>query len=265
MDTSLLLLLLTAPCLALAEEPKTAPTAFQSASGIARNERDPLVGSVVRSREYVIRRAPTKQEEFIGDVSYRRASRSARADWALFDHASQVWKLRGSVHGEDRLKDRSGLSVDGHEAVHNVDTGLGELRGQGENGLVTLIRNKPGPEATDRAYARKLSWDQKGGTLRLLGDVRLDSPMGEAAAWTALYRHSDRSLTLTGGPPLVAPRQRGWQAAAQADEIRATERPQKIQAAGSVRGWLFFPPEEPAASRGPSGLNRLWPFKPPKK
>lgn len=246
-------------------QPKPSPTAFESATGITRKERDPLVGSVVRSREYVIRRAPTKQEEFIGDVSYRRAARSARADWALFDHASQVWRLRGSVHAEDRLKDRSSLSVDGHEAVHDVDKGLGELRAQGKDGLVTLIRNMPGPEATDRAYARKLSWDQNGGTLRLLGDVRLDSPMGEAAAWTALYRHSDRSLTLTGGPPIVAPRQPGWQAAAQAEEIRATERPQRIRAAGSVRGWLFFPPEEPAASKSPSVLNRLWPFKPRKR
>jgi len=248
----------------------------RAAEDSQRSEKAPLVGSVVRSRDYVIRRAPRKQEEFIDDVSYRRGERSARADWALYDHESQTWTLRGRVHGEDRSKDGTLLSVEGQEAIHNVKAGVGELRPPPDTGLVHLTRKwlrtvsrQKGPgsselvssTATDHASGRKLLWNEKAGTVRLEGNVRIDSPLGEAAGGIAVYRQAERSLTMTENRPYVVPREEGWLAAAQADEIRATEQPQKIRARGSVRGWLYFPPETQASAKQSSKSKGLWPFK----
>ena len=238
-------------------------------------DKTPLVGSVVRSREYVVRRAPHKQEEFIDEVTYRRGERSARADWALFDHEAQTWTLRGHVHGEDRSKDGSLLTVEGHEAVHNVKAGVGDIRPSAQEGIVRLTRTWLRTEsrrkgaasevitstATDHASARKLLWNEKTGVVRLEGDVRIDSPLGEAAGGVAVYRRAERTLTLTENRPYVVPREEGWLAAAQADEIRGTEEPQKIRAQGSVRGWLYFPPETQASAKGSPKAKGLWPFK----
>ncbi|MFA6029003.1 MAG: hypothetical protein WC969_04015 [Elusimicrobiota bacterium] len=222
----------------------------------AAEEGSPLVGTVVRSREYVVRRAPRKQEEFIGDVRYRRATRSFRADWALFDHLSQFWRLRGAIRGEEHYDDGGLLGLEGQEAVHDLRTGLGSMRGKDETDPVVVTRggplrvSLPTPLEGDRAVGRVLVWDEKSRTARLSGSVRVEGLYGDAAAEEALYRHEDRTLTLSGGPPYVAPREKGWSAAAQADLIRATSEPRRLRAEGGVHGWIHFPKESVDAVHG---------------
>lgn len=225
------------------------------ASQAPAGEKSSLVGTTVRSREYVIRRAPRKQEEFIGDVAYRRGDRSVKADWALFDHEAESWRSRGRLRAEDQLKDGSLLALEGEEAAHSLQSGLGELKPK-EGGRVLLTRTASG-FAAGHASARRLLWDEKAGTVRLLDDVRVESAFGDASARSALYRHADRSLTLTGGRPFAAPRQPGWTAAVQADAIRATEQPEVLSASGTVRGWLHFV-KEPEAEAGSRSFWRFW-------
>ncbi|HAH07079.1 MAG TPA: hypothetical protein DCM05_11270 [Elusimicrobia bacterium] len=222
---------------------------------VSSEEKGSLVGTTVRSKEYVIRRAPRKQEEFIGEVSYRHGIRSVSAEWALFDHDAESWKSRGRIRAEDRLKDGSVLVLTGEEASHSLKTGLGELRPM-EGGRVLLTRTAGGFDA-GQASARRLRWDEKAGTVRLLEDVRVESAFGDASARSALYRRSDRSMTLTGGRPFAAPRQPGWTAAVQADEIRATEQPEVLSASGTVRGWLHFV-KEAEASDDTRSFWRFW-------
>src|SRR5262245_34539835 len=106
---------------------KTLAVLLLLSAPVRAEKRSPLAGSVVRSREYVVRRTPHKIEEFIGDVYYRGGDRELRSDRARFDHQSQVWHGRGHVTGILRRKNGSVIEVRGDELEHNVRTGKGWL------------------------------------------------------------------------------------------------------------------------------------------
>jgi|GEM_PF-1402662 hypothetical protein len=207
---------------------------------------DPLLGSVVRSKEYVVRRAPRKQEEFIGEVRYRREDRKFSSDWALCDHDARQWRARGNVRAESRWEEGGTVLLEGQDAVHDERTGLGRLIGASSRDFVTLTRSGPLKTGmatllgSDKARARRLEWDEPARTATLIGDVRLFGPHGDAEAEQALYRHDDRSLTLSGRRPYVAPREKEWSAAAQAETIRAASEPRTLRAEGAVKGWIHF-------------------------
>jgi hypothetical protein len=214
---------------------------FLLAGAAGASEKSPLVGSVVRSREYVVRREPREQEEFIGEVSYRRQARSVRADWALYDHESKRWKARGRIRGEDKAKDGGVFTCEGHEAEYAMGSGLGELRGKTPSDDVSLERRFPGRPSTETALGRVLSWDAAARKVTLSGAVRLQGPSGRGEADEAEYLHDEGVLRLFGARPWVAPAEAGWSSALQADSIRAESASRSIRAEGGVRGWLFFP------------------------
>ncbi|MDE2510895.1 MAG: hypothetical protein KGL74_07220, partial [Elusimicrobia bacterium] len=57
----------------------------------------PVAGSVVRSKEWVVRRGKIKEEEFIGDVRYDAAGARLSADWALYRQEPDDWRARGHI------------------------------------------------------------------------------------------------------------------------------------------------------------------------
>ncbi len=236
----------------------------------AAEEKSPWAGTVVRSKEYVVRREPRRQEEFIGEVYYNQLNRTATADWALYDHEDKLWKARGHVHAEMRAEDGEIFLADGHEARHDLKTRLGDLRGKEEHGsMVRIERRAAGGEGPDILTARILRWKEGAREAELEGGVRLEGAQADSRAHRALYRHEDRSLALSGGRPVcrvrsaqapaalsaegARPRSEDgaplaaapegkplWQGAIQADSLDAGLKNHSLRASGSVRGWVEF-------------------------
>src|SRR5580692_7467039 len=56
-----------------------------------------VAGSVVRSKEWIVRRGKAREEEFSGAVRYDAAGTKLSADWALYRQAPNDWKARGHI------------------------------------------------------------------------------------------------------------------------------------------------------------------------
>lgn len=178
----------------------------------------PVGGGTVQSDEWKIRRAPEKEEEFIGDVRYRGAENAFSSDWAHFRHEPQIWRARGNVRIEHAMKSGDVLAASGDEASYNQKTLKGELMPR-----ITLALEAARPEgATPGARTRRLeSWADK-----------------------ARYDGQEGTLVLSGGRPVarkIDPEPGGWTGAVKADEIAAHREGRRVTARGKTVGWIEFP------------------------
>ncbi|NLO90722.1 MAG: hypothetical protein GX410_01850 [Elusimicrobia bacterium] len=110
--------------------PRTAPLALAlallAAADAAALDRDafpPVLGGVVRSKKWVVRR-DSKQEEFIGDVSYRNPAYFLKSDWALDDKKKEEIFLKGSVYINARRQNGSVLETYCDRAEYSKLSGL---------------------------------------------------------------------------------------------------------------------------------------------
>jgi hypothetical protein len=218
-------LLLAAAALPASAAPAPASGAFAAA------------GTVVRSKEWIVRRGKDPEEEFRGDVRYDSAGTHLSADWALFRHVEKVWRARGSVVLRRELKDGGEVTARGGSARYDEGARSGRLEpAPGER--VTFTREAPGTEP-DRGEGGRLDWtDDRVATLS--GRARVWGPRLEAWADSAAYDRSDDRLILRGGRPVLKKVEGEWTTALKADEIEATESPRRIEARGGVTGWLVF-------------------------
>jgi hypothetical protein len=196
-----------------------------------------VAGSVVRSKEWVIRRGATKEEEFVGDVRYNAAGSSFSSDWALFKHADRSWLAKGSVLLRRRLSDGSELEARGERAGHNEGTKRGFL--EAAAGKRVVFKRTPPGQAPDHGDSARADWDGEN-SLTLTGTVKVWGPRLELAADEAVYDRSMGRLTLRGGRPVVHKLVGDWTTAVKADHIVATDAPRRIEAQGKAQGWLVF-------------------------
>lgn len=197
----------------------------------------PVAGSVVRSKEWVIRRGASKEEEFVGDVRYNAAGTSLASDWALFKHADRSWLARGSVLLRRRLADGSEIEARGERAGHNEDTKRGYL--EAAPGKRVVFKRTPPGEPPDHGESGRADWDGEN-SLTLTGTAKVWGPRLELAADEAVYDRGMGRLTLRGGRPVVHKLVGDWTTAVKADHIVATDAPRRIEAQGKAQGWLVF-------------------------
>lgn len=202
------------------------------------NPKDPLAGTVVRSKEYVVKRSPHKVEEFIGDVYYRSGDRQIKSDWARFDHLSQIWQARGHVQGFLRMKDGTPVQVWGQDAEHSMKTGRGWIK---EKDTEHPIRFEHGDDSLkDQGLARRVEWDEMASKAWARGDVHVWGERGEAWGEVAEYDHDERLLTMTGRRPVIVHHEPKWSGALQADKVRALEGERQLIGDGKAQGWIVF-------------------------
>jgi lipopolysaccharide export system protein LptA len=213
-----LILLLSVPALAEAPAPKA-------------------VGSVVRSKEWVIRRSPHREEEFVGEVSYRKGPSLLTSDWALFKHEPQTWKARGRVRLRHELESGDRVEVSGETADFDQKSGRGSLLGL-KDGAVSYSR-VPLEGEPDLGSARRLEWEGQE-RIRLIGDVKVWGPRLAVQGDRADYEALAGRLTVTGGRPVVQVLQGDWTGAVQGDVVTALRRPERLHADGAARGWIKF-------------------------
>jgi len=200
-------------------------------------ESTPVAGSVVRSKEWVIRRGESKEEEFIGDVRYQSSGTRLTSDWALFKHADKTWLARGSVFLSRTSTDGSVFEARGAKAGHDERSKRGFLEpARGE--VVRFIRTPPGLEP-DRGESGRVTWNGEK-TVTLSSGAKVWGPRLELAADQAVYEKADGRLTLSGGRPVLRKVEGEWTTALKADEIVATESPRRVEAHGRVVGWMIF-------------------------
>ena len=220
MNALLLALLLAGPA-AAAEAPPPASVA----------------GSVVRSKEWVIRRGDNKEEEFIGEVRYQSAGTRMTSDWALFKHADRSWQARGAVAVRRETKDGSVLEAKGDRAGHSEETKRGNLDPvPGEGARST--RGAPGLEP-DHGESGRVTWNGEK-RVTMSGGAKVWGPRLELAADEAVYEKAEGRLTLNGGRPVLRKVEGEWTTALKADQVVATESPRRLEARGRVTGWMIF-------------------------
>lgn len=204
-------------------------------------EAAPVAGSVVRSKEWVIRRGAQKEEEFKGDVRYESAGTRLNSDWALFKHGERVWQARGAVRVHRTSSDGVELEARGERAGHDEVSKRGFLD-PAPGRRVEFTRTPPG-EAPDRGEAGRVSWDGEK-RVTLSAGAKVWGPRVELAADEAVYERATGRLELNGGRPVLRKVEGEWTTALKADEAVATETPKRIEAKGKVKGWLIFKDEK---------------------
>jgi lipopolysaccharide assembly outer membrane protein LptD (OstA) len=197
----------------------------------------PVEGSVVRSKEWVIRRGANKEEEFIGDVRYESAGTRLASDWALFSHAERTWQARGSVHLRRQTADGDVFEAQGAKAGHDEDSKRGYLDAA-PGGRVVFSRQPPGLEP-DRGESGRVTWNGEN-TVTLLAGAKVWGPRLELAADEAVYEKAEGRLTLNGGRPVLRKVEGEWTTALKADQVVASQSPRRIEARGRVQGWMIF-------------------------
>lgn len=202
--------------------------------------------AVVRSKEWVIKRSPSREDEFIGDVRYQAGPAKLTADWARYRHDSKLWNARGSVALTRELSDGSSAHASGASATFDEKARSGSLLPAG-SALVQFERRLADGSESDRAEGERLEWDGERAA-RLTGRVRVWGPRVRARAERADYAAgaSERRVDLTGGRPVLE-KVAGpdWTGALRADraaavEAAGTKDAARVSADGQVVGWLRF-------------------------
>lgn len=203
----------------------------------------PVAGSVVRSKDWIVRRGDKKEEEFVGDVRYDSQGTRLTADWALYRHEPKLWTARGKVALRKETSDGGVVEALGETARYDENDRSGTLL-PAPGGLVTFARTPPGEEP-DRGEGLRLDWESDAAAT-LTGRARVWGPRLQAWADSARYERALRRLTLRGGRPVLrkVDAEGGWTTALKADEVEATDSPRRIEARGKVVGWLVFKDEK---------------------
>jgi len=208
-----------------------------SLAGSAAAQSTPVAGSVVRSKEWVIRRGENKEEEFIGDVRYQSAGTRLTSDWALFKHADRTWQARGAVFIRREAADGDIFEARGHKAGHDQNTKRGYL--EPEPGARVRFTRTPRGLETDHGESGRVTWNGES-KVTLSAGAKVWGPRLQLAADEAVYEKKDGRLTLNGGRPVLRKVEGEWTTALKADEVIALETPRRVSARGQVKGWMIF-------------------------
>lgn len=202
----------------------------------------PTAAGVVRSKEWIVRRGENREEEFVGDVRYESAGSRLTADWALYRHASKLWKARGNIVVVRRLEDGAVLEARGEKASFSED-GRGGMLEPSPGGRVRFKRQLPGGSEPDLGEGDRLAWMDADSAV-LSGRVRVWGPRADAWSDTATWRRGTGELALEGGRPVLRKKEGDWTLAIKAEGVQASEAPRVIKARGRVKGWLQFRDQE---------------------
>lgn len=214
--------------------------AARAASEARSQSAQPVAGSVVRSKEWIVRRGKAREEEFIGDVRYDSSGVKLSADWALFQQASKDWKARGGVVLRKDLENGDVIVARGQTARYSEATKAGALE-PAPGARIPFTRTPADGTEPDHGEGEHLTWRGEEWAA-LSGRARVWGPRLQAWADVARYEPPARKLSLRGGRPVArkVDEDGGWTTALKADEIDAIDSPRRLQARGRVRGWLIF-------------------------
>ena len=194
----------------------------------------PVVGGVVRSEKWIIRKEKG-EEEFSGNVSYKNADYSFKSDWALFKKAEGELLLKGHASGVRLWPDGSKTEAFGGYArcLNEAQTAFLE---PARGGQVLITHDDP-KYGIWRATADKAFFDGKKNRLDLEGNARIEGENLVSLSEKAVYLHDARSLELFGRPVITGTRN-NCDFAVSGDTATVTNSYNLLSAQGSVKGWV---------------------------
>jgi hypothetical protein len=195
-------------------------------------------GSVVRSKQWTVRRGKKPEEEFVGDVRYEAAGARMTADWALFRHWADDWLARGRVYIRRELQSGNVIEARGETAAYDRKAGAGSLS-PARGALLDFTRTPPEGGEPDRGVGRRLTWTGRE-TATLDQDVHVWGPRTEFYADRARYDSVPRRVTLTGGRPVLRRVDGPNPGAVKADVIVGYDEPRRLVATGRAVGWIVM-------------------------
>lgn len=205
-------------------------------------------GSVVRSKQWIVRRGKKPEEEFVGDVRYEANGAKLTADWALFRHWADDWRARGRVYLRRELESGQVIEGRGETATYDQKAQTGALRPKAGAPL-TFARTPPEGGEPDHGVGRLLTWEGRT-TATLEGDVHVWGPRVEFRADRARYDSAPNRVTLTGGRPVLSRLMDANPGAVKADRIVGDDDSRRLVATGNAVGWLVL--SDTATAKGAS-------------
>jgi hypothetical protein len=204
---------------------------------VGLHAEEPLARALVKSEEWIVRRSPRKEEEFVGDVSYWKGPTSFRADWALFEHETKTWRVRGKIRALHHFRTGDRLEVLGEKAYYDLSKEKGWLSGPA--GKPVSFSRTTDDGRKDEGTAGKLEWEGSR-KLRLVDGVHVAGSDRELWSERAEGDVRGRSLLFEGGRPVLKFTSETWLGTLKADQIRAWDQPRAVTADGRATGWLIF-------------------------
>jgi lipopolysaccharide export system protein LptA len=195
-------------------------------------------GSVVRSKQWIVRRGKKPEEEFVGDVRYEASGARMTADWALFRHWADDWRARGRVYLRRELERGDVIEGRGETATYDHKTESGTLS-PAKSLLLDFTRTPPEGGEPDRGVGARMTWEGRE-TATLDGAVHVWGPRTEFRADRARYDSVPQRVTLTGGRPVLRRVEGPNPGAMKADVIVGYDDPRRLVATGRAVGWIVL-------------------------
>ena len=209
--------------------------------GLPPRTRERVSGAVIRSDKWVVHRK-LGQEEFIGNVSYEHEGEAFRSDWALWDKTEQVFHAKGRAYASRLRPPGELLEFWAQQGGYDFKT----LEGTAEAGPGDTVRFRRTSETGEilEGTGKRATWNGEEQTLTVLESVSVRGSSETARCERALYSVPDRTIRLTGGPPLVAYEAEGMSGVLQAEAVELAPDQGRLWARGAARGWVTFADKE---------------------
>lgn len=215
---------------------------FASFAHGASDASSRLAGAVIRSDTWKIHRN-LGQEEFTGNVSYRRNGDTFRSDWALWDRKKGTFRAKGNAYAGRRMPSGEVLEAWGGQGRYDFTKEVGWLDSMGNAG-VRFRRTSPQGSILN-GVAKEARWDRSTQTFTMEKNVVLRGSSETARGIHAAYSVMDQKVHLEGGPPVIEFVDEGFWGILQADEVNLFPDEKRLRAMGGAHGWLLFKQEAP--------------------
>jgi hypothetical protein len=209
-------------------------------SSVLRAE-DQLLGAVVRSDQWVVRRK-IGQEEFTGNVSVEQPGRTFKSDWALWDKINQLFFTKGRSYASKKELSGEILEAWSDEGRYNLADHTGKAWSEAGKDVLFKRTTADGQVLEGRGVRANWTGDDK--QLHLEQSVRLVGSSETARSESADYFEDARTLELAGGPPVVEYAGVGEVGAMQAIHVTMYPDDGKLHALGKVHGWVHWTSKE---------------------
>lgn len=207
----------------------------------AKYSMPPVLGGVVRSDKWVMRKKPP-EEEFTGNVSYKNPNYDVKADWALYKRAEESVSLKGNVRAMLK-KESEQTRVKAHSAEYKHKTGEIWLYPENDKDKVHIFHDDP-KQGNWTSVSRTAYIDQKEQMALLSGTARITDGKMHSISREARYFNGTGLFRLTGGRPVVWGIFDKYDFAIQGDKAEASKFYNTVTVEGRTRGWIRVPDKE---------------------
>ncbi|MFA6583131.1 MAG: LptA/OstA family protein [Elusimicrobiaceae bacterium] len=231
-----LLTALTAGVFVFAEETKPSATRKKSEKAIEKPSFPPVLGGVVSSKSWKMRREKDHALEiFDGNVNYSNPDYHLQADHVEIDRTAGKATARGGLIGERYWPNGNISKAEADSAIYNLNTKKAEIYPAKNKKTVLIHADKKRGEM--RTLSDTVYFDGNGQTILLTGDNTIFGEGITTLSKNTLYNYSTDTFELYGGP-VVWGTYNNYDFAITGSSAVARDFYDNISFDGNIRGWI---------------------------